>query len=386
MVSRSKNALALYVHLPWCIKKCPYCDFNSHVANHRESSASGLPEKSYLSALIDDLEQELLIIQRPIILRSIFFGGGTPSLLSAAFYRDLLIEVATRCQFADDIEISLEANPGTVDEANFIGYRQAGINRLSIGVQSFSNQSLKKLGRIHDVSQAHRAFKVAREAGFENINIDLMHGLPEQSVADAVSDLERAFSLQPEHLSWYQLTIEPNTIFYKQPPSLPHEDALISIADRGLALIEEQGYAQYEVSAYAKAGKQSVHNHNYWTFGDYIGIGAGAHGKLTQDNTSIRRRKRRIPVDYIGARSKLADEQVIALDELPLEFMMNALRLRAGFSLSLFEQRTALSSEIILPKLNGLVDDELISFKHEHVQPTALGWRYLNDVVARFAD
>nr|MBP8262565.1 radical SAM family heme chaperone HemW [Pseudomonas sp.] len=266
--------LSLYVHIPWCVKKCPYCDFNSHAAG------PSLPEEAYVDALLADLEAEREQAQgRP--LRSIFFGGGTPSLFSAKALGRFLDGAQQRLSFSEDIEITLEANPGTFEQAKFTAYRQLGINRLSIGIQSFQDSKLKALGRIHDGGEAVRAADMARAAGFDNFNLDLMHGLPEQTLEEALADLHLAIAQQPSHLSWYQLTMEPNTQFWSQPPSLPEDDILWDIQEAGQALLAEQGYAQYETSAYARPQRQARHNLNYWTFGDFIGIGAGAHGKLS---------------------------------------------------------------------------------------------------------
>lgn len=266
--------LSLYIHIPWCVRKCPYCDFNSHQAG------PSLPEDDYIDALLADLEQEMPAVQgRPI--STIFFGGGTPSLFSAAALGRLLRGVEQRIPFATDIEITLEANPGTFEQEKFKAYRQTGINRLSIGVQSFQPAKLEKLGRIHNGDEAVRAAGMARAAGFDNFNLDLMHGLPDQSLDDALSDLRQAIELAPTHLSWYQLTLEPNTVFWSQPPELPEDDILWDIQEAGQTLMAKHGYRQYEVSAYAQAGRAARHNLNYWRFGDFIGIGAGAHGKLS---------------------------------------------------------------------------------------------------------
>ncbi|MFZ2320426.1 MAG: radical SAM family heme chaperone HemW, partial [Pseudomonas sp.] len=285
--------LALYIHIPWCVRKCPYCDFNSHAAGPT------LPEQEYVDALLADLDADLGRVHGRQ-LSSIFFGGGTPSLFSAAALGRLLAGVEQRIGFAADIEITLEANPGTFEQAKFQAYRQLGINRLSIGVQSFQADKLKALGRIHDGDEAIRAADMARAAGFDNFNLDLMHGLPDQSIEDALSDLRIAIAQQPTHLSWYQLTMEPNTVFWSQPPTLPEDDTLWDIQEAGQQLLAEHGYLQYEVSAYARAGRQAQHNLNYWSFGDFIGIGAGAHGKLSSPSGQIVRTwKTRLPKDYL---------------------------------------------------------------------------------------
>ena len=286
--------LALYVHIPWCVKKCPYCDFNSHAAG------PNLPEQDYVAALLADLEQELPAVHnRP--LSSIFIGGGTPSLFSASAIGQLLEGVAQRISFAPEIEITLEANPGTFEQDKFTAYRALGINRLSIGIQSFQDDKLKALGRIHGAEEALRAAEMARKAGFDNYNLDLMHGLPGQSLSDALFDLQTAMAQQPTHLSWYQLTIEPNTHYYSAPPQLPEDELLWDIQETGQALLADAGFMQYEVSAYAQPGRQARHNLNYWQFGDFIGIGAGAHGKLSTPNGLIYRNwKTRLPKDYLN--------------------------------------------------------------------------------------
>ena len=274
--------LALYIHIPWCVRKCPYCDFNSHAASPT------LPEEEYVDALLADLDQDLHAVHGRE-LSSIFFGGGTPSLFSAQALGRLLKGVEQRIRFAPDIEITLEANPGTFEQEKFTAYRALGINRLSIGIQSFQEQKLKALGRIHNGDEAIRAAGMARQAGFDNFNLDLMHGLPDQSLDDALGDLRQAIAMKPTHLSWYQLTLEPNTVFWNQPPVLPEDDTLWDIQEAGQALLAEHGYAQYEVSAYAQPGRAARHNLNYWSFGDFIGIGAGAHGKLSHPDGRILR-------------------------------------------------------------------------------------------------
>ncbi|MGP0172974.1 radical SAM family heme chaperone HemW [Pseudomonas sp. NCHU5208] len=329
--------LAAYIHIPWCVRKCPYCDFNSHAAGPT------LPEEEYVDALLADLDSDLQHVHgRP--LTSIFFGGGTPSLFSDRALGRLLEGIERRIAFADDIEITLEANPGTFEQVKFKGYRSLGINRLSIGVQSFQQAKLKALGRIHDGDEAIRAADMARAAGFDNFNLDLMHGLPEQSIEDALFDLRTAISQGPTHLSWYQLTMEPNTVFWSQPPVLPEDDLLWDIQEGGQALLAAEGYAQYEVSAYARPGKQARHNLNYWTFGDFLGIGAGAHAKLSATDGRIQRTwKTRLPKDYLDpAKAFQAGERLLEADELPFEFLMNVLRLSDGVPIELFTQRTGL--------------------------------------------
>ncbi|MGB5325800.1 MAG: radical SAM family heme chaperone HemW [Pseudomonadales bacterium] len=373
-------SVALYIHVPWCIKKCPYCDFNSH------AKSDVLPEAAYLAALLRDFDAELdWYGQRPV-LASIFIGGGTPSLLSAGFYRQLLGAIGARVSLASALEITLEANPGTVDSANFEGFRQAGIDRLSIGVQSFNHESLQALGRVHGPDEARRAFARARAAGFDNINIDLMHGLPGQEAVLALADLQQAIDLDPEHLSWYQLTIEPNTAFYSSPPRLPAEQTLHDIQDRGNELLAAAGFAQYEVSAYARNEKYALHNLNYWHFGDYMGIGAGAHGKLLRGGEMYRRWKTRMPESYMQATDtqQLAGQKRISAEEMPVEFMMNALRLKHGFRAAEYAERTGQPPESIAATVESLCARALLEKCGDRITTTATGWRFLNDVVAAF--
>ncbi|MBT8149722.1 MAG: radical SAM family heme chaperone HemW [Gammaproteobacteria bacterium] len=384
--------LALYIHIPWCIKKCPYCDFNSHVHSPLPAPGPGkpaanaeLPEQAYLNALLADLDEDLRVFTQRPSLHSIFIGGGTPSLLSAGFYQQLLVAIQQRLVFSPHMEVTLEANPGTVDEANFAGFRAAGINRLSLGVQSFSNPALQQLGRIHSSDDAVRAFAKARDAGFTNINLDLMHGLPGQQLQDAVADIERALALQPEHISWYQLTIERNTEFYSRPPRLPDEPVLLSIQASGLELLRRHGYQQYEVSAFALDGFASQHNLNYWQFGDYLGIGAGAHGKLDCEGEITRRWKTRVPAAYLNSECRVAGTQVIAPQQLAVEFMMNALRLKQGFEVGLFSQRTGLPYSDIAGRVQQLVEQELMCLQGDRIAASERGWLFLNDVIAEFA-
>jgi putative oxygen-independent coproporphyrinogen III oxidase len=371
------SSLGLYIHIPWCVKKCPYCDFNSH------QQQGELPEDDYVAALLKDLEQELKLLDSPS-LSSIFIGGGTPSIFSATAIKTLLDGVRHRIPFDDDIEITLEANPGTVEQEKFSGFRAAGINRLSIGIQSFNDIQLAKLGRIHDAAQAAAAVGAAKAAGFDNFNIDLMHGLSGQTPTEAIEDLRRAIDLNPTHLSWYQLTIEPNTVFYNTQPSLPKEDALEEIEHAGFELLHSAGFNRYEISAFAKAEKQSQHNTNYWQFGDYIGIGAGAHGKIsTGINGEINRRwKTRQPNDYL-TKPALAGTQLVTAKELPLEFMMNALRLTNGVDEKLFEEKTGLCLEIIAPMRNRLIAKGLM-VDGPQIATTALGFRFLDSVLNEF--
>ncbi|WP_457788186.1 radical SAM family heme chaperone HemW [Pseudomonas sp. PL-6] len=371
--------LALYIHIPWCVKKCPYCDFNSHAAGPT------LPEEEYVDALLADLDADLGQVHgRP--LSSIFFGGGTPSLFSDRALGRLLEGVERRVAFTGDIEITLEANPGTFEQAKFKGYRALGINRLSIGVQSFQEAKLKALGRIHDGSEAIRAADMARAAGFDNFNLDLMHGLPEQSLEDALFDLRTAIAQAPTHLSWYQLTMEPNTLFWSQPPVLPEDDLLWDIQEAGQALLAAEGYAQYEVSAYAQPGKQARHNLNYWTFGDFLGIGAGAHAKLSDPHGRILRTwKTRLPKDYLdAAKAFQAGERLLGADELPFEFLMNVLRLTDGVPASLFTERTGLPLASLDAARTEAQARKLLRTEPERLCATAEGQLFLNDLLQHF--
>ncbi len=379
MIDVKQVPLSLYIHIPWCVRKCPYCDFNSHTEER------ALPEAEYLQALIADLELDRPAAQHREI-HSIFFGGGTPSLMSPQTIGAILEAANHLFAFAADIEITLEANPGTTEQQRFRDFRSAGINRLSLGIQSLNPQHLKTLGRIHDREQAIEAVRQARVAGFENINLDLMHGLPEQSVENAADDLRAALALEPEHLSWYQLTIEPNTEFYKRPPQLPEDDTLAAIQEHGFELLAQAGFDHYEVSAFARAGRRAKHNLNYWQFGDYIGIGAGAHGKLTvADGRITRTRKTRLPKDYLASGGKCdRHSEIISLSNLPFEFMMNALRLNDGFRKSLFAERTGLPWQIVAPRVEQLIARGLLEDAEESIAPTPMGQRFLNDVLSEF--
>ena len=373
--------LALYVHIPWCIRKCPYCDFNSH-------TAAELPEQAYIQALLTDLASELPYIWGRK-LESIFIGGGTPSLFSAAGIDELLCGIRALLPFRPNIEITLEANPGTFEQAKFKGFREAGINRLSMGIQSFNPQHLQALGRVHNQAEALMAADIARHAGFTNFNLDLMFGLPQQTLPQALADLQQAIQLQPTHLSWYQLTLEPNTLFYKQPPVLPDEDLLVDMQLAGQALLAQHGYQQYEVSAYSQVQYQCVHNRNYWEFGDYIGIGAGAHGKYTNpaDQSLHRYQKPRQPADYMQrvqqgqARSQT---QTLVTADIIFEFMLNALRLQAGFPLSLFTERTGLAVELLNNGLQQGMQRGLLELDGSWLKPSPLGWQFLNTTIQLF--
>ena len=369
--------LSLYIHVPWCVRKCPYCDFNSH------AFTGTIPESAYLQALLEDLDQDLAFAtDRPI--ETVFIGGGTPSLMSGDFYDRLFRELRARLAFATNPEITLEANPGTLEAGRFDAFRAAGINRLSIGVQSFNPDHLKTLGRIHDADAAHRAIRAARRAGFDNFNIDLMHGLPGQTPGQALEDIQTALDYKPPHLSWYQLTLEPNTEFYSRPPELPDDDHLWEIYRRGSDYLHQHGYEDYEVSAWSLQGRASRHNLNYWTFGDYLALGAGAHGKISLVDGGIRRYwKTRQPDAYLNRiGSRTAGSDAIAVDDLPLEFLMNALRLKEGVDESLFSERTGLPLTTVGVKLEQLRNEKLLV--SDRLQATDLGQRYLNSLLERF--
>jgi len=371
--------LTLYIHIPWCVRKCPYCDFNSHEARQ-------IPEADYVAALLQDLRQDQALASGRDI-SSIFIGGGTPSLFSAASYDRLLQDINAVVPIARDAEITLEANPGTFEYEKFAGFYQAGINRLSIGVQSFASAQLQALGRIHNRDEAIRAIGAAREVGFERLNIDLMHGLPGQTLDAALADLEQGLALQPSHLSWYQLTIEPNTVFFNQPPQLPDEDALGDIEDAGKALLQTAGLQQYETSAYARPGFQCQHNLNYWRFGDYLAIGAGAHGKVTDPDTGQVRRyqKTRLPQDYLNpAKAFTARQQAVTEAELPFEFFMNSLRLMEPIAKQLFSERTRLPLTVLQEPIAQAVARELLRDQPDYWQTTELGQRFLNTLLNLF--
>lgn len=390
-MSLSLPPLALYIHIPWCIRKCPYCDFNSHQAN------DDLPEAEYVAALRADLEQDVALAQGRK-LTSIFFGGGTPSIFSANAIAQILQDAEQLIGFESGIEITLEANPGTFEQERFSGFHAAGVNRLSIGIQSFNDIQLKLLGRVHGRDEALRAVDVARKAGFDNINLDLMHGLPQQSINDAMADLQQAIALSPEHLSWYQLTIEQNTAFYSAPPILPEEEILADIQDAGQALLANAGYAQYEVSAYAQPQKKARHNLNYWQFGDYLGIGAGAHSKITQPSKStiMRLWKTRLPKHYLESQQKITSPinghqnsyagggEMLTPESLPLEFMLNALRLNEGVSTEFFCQRSGLPQSALEPQWQKLTDGGLVEIHQGRLVTTPLGFRFLNRVLQAY--
>ena len=381
--------LSLYIHTPWCVRKCPYCDFNSHEPDNRE-----LPEAAYLAALLSDLDGDLALASGRT-LQTIFIGGGTPSLLSPTFYRQLFDGIRERLSFSPTIEITLEANPGTTEQQRFIGYREAGINRLSLGVQSFRPTQLSALGRIHTGNEAVTAIGEARAAGFDNLNIDLMHGLPQQTPEQAMEDIDQALALDPEHLSWYQLTLEPNTAFFSHPPPLPEEEALWDIQEAGHQRLEQAGLKRYEISAYARPGLQSHHNLNYWRFGDYLGIGAGAHGKLTQIDSQgawqiERRWKTRQPDAYLrranDPRGFVAGQQLIEPLDLPLEFAMNALRLTEGVPLADWAAHTGQPEALLLARLHSAQEKGLLMEMPEKLRASPQGLLFLNELLALISE
>ncbi len=375
--------LALYIHIPWCVKKCPYCDFNSH------EQKNDLPVAEYIAALQRDLEQDLPLVWGRTV-HSVFFGGGTPSLFSGAAMSDILAMTSSRVRFAPNCEITMECNPGTVEHDRFENYLAAGINRLSFGVQSFDDGCLERLGRIHNAEKAREAVLKAQDAGFNNINLDLMYALPEQTLAMALLDVEQAIALNPQHLSHYQLTLEPNTLFAAKPPTgIPEMDDAWDMQERCIELMHAHGYAQYEVSAYAKPGKRCQHNLNYWQYGDYLGIGAGAHGKVSSGESGqiLRRWKPKNPRDYMQSAGSLAGiggNEYIAIENRPFDYMLNALRLVDGFSLNDFEYRTGLSRKTIAPELHKAFAEQWLSQDGHWVKPTELGMRFANDVMGLF--
>lgn len=377
-ISTAQIPLSLYIHIPWCVQKCPYCDFNSHAHQGK------LPEELYVAALQQEIEQHSSsLAQRPII--SIFFGGGTPSLFSGKAMDKILNAVAKYLTLSHDAEITLEANPGTVDQKHFADYRAAGINRLSLGIQSLQDDKLKILGRIHDRGQAQKAIQIAKAVGFDNFNLDLMFGLPTQTEAEALQDLRDALAFDSTHLSWYQLTIEPNTVFYSQKPTLPPDDTIWEMQLAGQELLRQHGFQQYEVSAYAQAGKQCRHNLNYWQFGDYLGIGAGAHSKLTHDNAVTRFAQVRQPASYLDAEKRNHLKiKTIPEKDLIFEFMLNALRLTDGVPSELFTARTGIEISTIQPTLDAAYNKGLLEDATDHIRPTELGKKFLNDLVGMF--
>lgn len=377
--------LSLYIHIPWCVHKCPYCDFNSHEI--KSTTNKNIPESSYIAALLKDIEQELPHIWGRR-LHTVFIGGGTPSLLSGAGMKQLIAGLRERLPMRPNMEITLEANPGTFEQQRFNDYYAAGINRLSIGIQSFNSRHLRVLERIHDHKEALYASKIAQKAGFDNINLDIMFGLPDQSIEEALYDLQVAIDCKPNHLSWYQLTIEPNTFFHHQPPKkLPNNDQLANMQEAGIALLKYHGYEQYEVSAFARQGKECLHNRNYWEFGDYIGIGAGAHGKISNNGQITRYHKYKHPNDYLNACNKgtaRAKSQILSAHDCVFEFMLNALRLKHGFDKTLFTERSYLNASSYADKLETAKQQGLLTETAQRIHTTPRGWDFLNTTIECF--
>ena len=378
--------LSLYIHIPWCIKKCPYCDFNSHQANE------SFEEDKYTNKLYDDFLVELNRLgDKNRELQSIFIGGGTPSLFKGDSFYFLFTRIKSHLKFSENIEITIEANPGAIDSEKFRAYFDAGINRISLGVQSFDDKYLSKLGRIHTSNDAIKSIEVAKSAGFENINLDIMHGLPEQSIEAAVEDLRIAIEQSPSHISWYQFTIEPNTYFYNYPPKLPSENIQDGIFEKGTKILSTHAFSQYEVSAFAQNSRKSFHNHNYWSFGDYLGIGSGAHGKLTllNENKLIRTNKPKRPDHYMNHAVDSATQlREISTEERTIEFLMNALRLKEGFSQNLFEVRTGNEFSVISSKISKLIESGFIETNKIHGKDfycaSHKGYRFLNTLLGEF--
>jgi putative oxygen-independent coproporphyrinogen III oxidase len=375
--------LSLYVHVPWCVRKCPYCDFNSHEAT------GGLPEQAYLDALQADLEQALpLIWGRQVI--SVFIGGGTPSLLSAKALDTMLTTFRAYLNLLPDAEITLEANPGTAEAGRFQAYANSGVNRISLGIQSFDDAALKALGRIHDAAQARAAIEMAQRA-FERVNLDIMYALPGQTLDGLRTDLSTAMSFETGHLSLYHLTLEPNTVFAKYPPPLPDDDLAAQMHEHIIEATAKRGWQQYEVSAYAKPGERSLHNQNYWTFGDYLGIGPGAHGKLSFHDRILRQARNRMPESWMQRclqrdGSHVSEDRVVPPSDLPFEFMLNALRLKEGVEANLFSAHTGLPLTVVLPKLRQLEERGLLDLSAGRLRATERGWLFLNDVLEAFVD
>ncbi len=372
-------SISLYIHFPWCIRKCPYCDFNSHAVKN------GIPEAEYVDALLTDLAADLALLPSPRRVDSIFMGGGTPSLFSASALQRLLDGISRQLAISPDCEITLEANPGSFESAKFREFRRIGINRLSIGIQSFNDRHLAKLGRVHNAGEALAAVEIARDAGFDNLNLDLMFGLPEQSQGEMLADIDQAVALNPSHVSFYQLTLEPNTYFHRFPPQLPEDEAIFTAQQLCQRRLADQGYRQYEISAYARDGFPCRHNRNYWQFGDYLGIGAGAHGKITQSlpDRILRTAKAKSPEAYLRAPTD-ASREAIAVDQLPLEFVMNQLRLRDGFDLDDYRARTGLSADTLEPALGRCIEQGLLIRQRQRVLCTDQGWNFLDEILEKF--
>ncbi|MCG6294280.1 radical SAM family heme chaperone HemW [Vibrio vulnificus] len=380
-------ALSLYVHIPWCVQKCPYCDFNSHALKEQ------IPEQMYINALLEDLDRDIekYQLQRaPRPLHSIFIGGGTPSLISSEGIRDLLQGIEKRIPFTPSIEITMEANPGTIEAERFAGYRKAGVTRISIGVQSFEQQKLERLGRIHGQDEAVNAARLAHQIGLNSFNLDLMHGLPDQSIEQALADLDKAIELNPPHLSWYQLTIEPNTMFYYKPPVLPDDDQLWDIFEQGHQKLTQAGYVQYEISGYSKPGYQCQHNLNYWRFGDYLGIGCGSHGKLSfADGRIIRTTKIKHPKGYLAAHQNMVkpyldSEQLVEEIDRPFEFFMNRFRLMEACPKQDFIDTTGLPLSFIETTIQWAVEMGYLNDNETSWQITEKGKLFLNDLLEAF--
>ncbi|EGQ7953143.1 radical SAM family heme chaperone HemW [Vibrio vulnificus] len=380
-------ALSLYIHIPWCVQKCPYCDFNSHALKEQ------IPEQMYINALLEDLDRDIekYQLQRaPRPLHSIFIGGGTPSLISSEGIRDLLQGIEKRIPFTPSIEITMEANPGTIEAERFAGYRKAGVTRISIGVQSFEQQKLERLGRIHGQDEAVNAARLAHQIGLNSFNLDLMHGLPDQSIEQALADLDKAIELNPPHLSWYQLTIEPNTMFYYKPPVLPDDDQLWDIFEQGHQKLTQAGYVQYEISGYSKPGYQCQHNLNYWRFGDYLGIGCGSHGKLSfADGRIIRTTKIKHPKGYLAAHQNMVkpyldSEQWVEEIDRPFEFFMNRFRLMEACPKQDFIDTTGLPLSFIETTIQWAVEMGYLNDNETSWQITEKGKLFLNDLLEAF--
>jgi len=388
-MSLAAPPLSLYVHMPWCVKKCPYCDFNSHGLRSEPP-----PYAAYINHLLADLDADradfgAALEGRPLV--SIFFGGGTPSLFAPELIARLLDGVRQRLPLAGDAEVTLETNPGTVEHGRFDGYLAAGVNRISFGVQSFDDDKLKRLGRIHSAGEAEAAVKSAQDAGYANINLDLMYALPKQELDGALADVERAIALAPTHISHYQLTLEPNTVFAANPPPLPDDDHAWAMQEACEARLAEAGYGQYEISAYAQPGRRCLHNLNYWQFGDYLGIGAGAHGKLSDATSGVVRRrwKSRHPRAYMeanGGPERIGGDSVVDATELPFEYMLNALRLVHGVPMAAFAERTGLPPVRIAAALATARQRGWLHHDPQRLHTTALGQRFLNDVIGLFLD
>lgn len=373
------STLSLYIHFPWCIRKCPYCDFNSHAVK------AGIPEQAYIEALLNDLRADLRLLPERPRIQSIFMGGGTPSLFSPPALEQLLAGIGKQLDLAGDCEITLEANPGTVEAAKFRAFRQLGINRLSIGIQSLNDRHLQSLGRIHSADEARSAVDIAFQAGFENLNLDLMFGLPGQTPEEMLDDVTAALSLQPTHFSFYQLTLEPNTYFHKFPPSLPEDEAIFAGQKQCQQLLAEHGYQQYEISAYARSGYSCRHNQNYWQFGDYLGIGAGAHGKLSLGlpGRIMRTQKIKNPELYLQALA-IRNESLVPLEQIALEFVMNQLRLKAGFDLNHYQAVTGLPLDTLEPALSICIRQGLLVQQGQQICCSDRGWDFLDDILEKF--